>query len=64
MQRRWEMADNGKTDEATRLVEVDHGQASPPSTDLVPVDQVSGLPVPRPLLCVSCKRDGGCASPL
>jgi HlyD family secretion protein len=42
------MADNGKTDEATRLVEVDHGQASPPSTDLVPVDQVSGLPVPQP----------------
>ena len=42
------MADNGKTDEATRLVEVDHGQASPPSTDLVPVDQVSGLLVPQP----------------
>jgi HlyD family secretion protein len=42
------MADNGKIDEATRLVEVDHGQASPTSTDLVPVDQDSGLPAPQP----------------
>ena len=48
MQPRWEMADNGKIDEATRLVEVDHGQASPTSTDLVPVDQDSGLPAPQP----------------
>jgi len=47
MQRGWEMADNSKTDEATRPTELDHGQAPPPAGDLVPLHQVGGLPVPQ-----------------
>src|SRR5580704_8629211 len=47
MQRGWEMADNSKTDEATRPTELDHGPAPPPTGDLVPLHQVGGLPVPQ-----------------
>ena len=41
------MADNSKTDEATRPTELDHGPAPPPAGDLVPLHQVGGLPVPQ-----------------
>ena len=47
MQRGWEMADDTKTDEATRPTEVDRAQAPPPAGDLVPVHQEGGLLVPR-----------------
>ena len=41
------MADNSKTDEATRPADIDHGQAPSPGGDLVPVHQVGGLPAPQ-----------------
>jgi HlyD family secretion protein len=47
MQRGWEMADDTKTDEATRPTELDRAQAPPLAGDLVPFHQEGGLPVPQ-----------------
>jgi HlyD family secretion protein len=50
------MADNTKTDDATRVTGVDDGKAPSPATDLVPLHQVSGLPVPQPAALPARKK--------
>jgi HlyD family secretion protein len=56
MQRGWEMADDTKTDDATRPTEVDRAQAPPLAGDLVPVHQEGGLLVPRTTALLAPKK--------